>query len=181
VPAAMDEDLSGPGELFEDESFAAKKTGAELLDQRHVELHADLSQHEGVALGEHATPGLQIEHGNPARIVARKADLSLTIAAEVGEKNGLARYRAAQGAEDLLSDRSPGHSGFPADVGRLINHLARFGVNFLSAPQLDAGHLEVIALNAVLERRRRRRRCRSVARCCGAFRDWTPAVRAEPR
>src|SRR5262249_27409396 len=52
IASGMDEDGSRAGELFEDESFASKKSGAEFLDEGDVQLRARLRDQEAIALHE---------------------------------------------------------------------------------------------------------------------------------
>src|SRR5207247_2157102 len=52
VAASVDEHHAGTRELFQNESFTAEESRAQLLDEGHAKRHAVFSANKGVTLGE---------------------------------------------------------------------------------------------------------------------------------
>lgn len=160
----MDEDLSRAGELLENKPFAAEKSRPQPLHQSDIKLDTAFGEDERVTLGEYAAARLEIKDRKLARIVTSETNFTRPIGAEVGQKHRLSHHRAANRAKNLIADRAAAHARFPTRVGCLVDHLAGLRVDLLPRFEHDARDLQIVALNAVFERRDRlschnRRRC----------------------
>src|SRR5262249_45225166 len=122
------------------------------------DLHRSFGEDERVALRQHAAPGLEIEHSDLARIIAGEAYLPLAVAMKVRQKQRFAHHGAPKSAKDLIADGTAAHTRFPTHVGGLVHPLAGFGEDLLAWLELDPRDLQVITLNAVFKRPRRRGR-----------------------
>lgn len=92
-----------------------------------------------------------------AGIVAGKTSFAGDLGVKVGHHDRFAHEAAFDCAENLLTEIIAAHSGFSGDIGGFVDHLAGFGVNFLSGLQVHTCNLEIVALDRVLERLGRRR------------------------
>jgi len=146
---------SGAGPLAmkrEARELAAQLQARQARLEEHVARLESLQQ-ETVALDHHGLTAFQLENLDFAGIIARKTHLSAgSRGLEVGEEQRGAHQFALDGAQDPVADRVAAHAGFPEDAGGFVDHLAGFGVDLLAGLELDAGDLEVFALDGVIQR-----------------------------
>lgn len=157
--AGVHEGFAVAGELLQNEAFAAKQAGPELL----VEVQADLGAAGGgqetvflhdEALGQRA----QIDRNDGAGVRGREGYPALAVATpvrEVGEKQALAgdepATRRKQLAQDaLVGRRAIAHLGFESDGFVHVHHGAGLGDNGFLGVQFYFKHLNVGAENAVI-------------------------------
>ena len=108
-------------------------------------------------------PAGKIERLYAAGIVAGKADLAGAVRAEVSQEQRFAGDRAAQRAHQFLAQRVAAHARVPVNVGGLVHHPAGFGIDFLPGLQAHTRHLQVVALDGVVQAGGRLRRDRPAA------------------
>ena len=99
VTTCVNESHAGSGKPFEDESFAAEESRAELLDQRNGQLSGRLREKKRISLRQDALPRSQLKRLNAARIAAGEPDFPWTVGAEISHKQRLPRDSAAKSAE----------------------------------------------------------------------------------
>ena len=180
VAASVDKNDARTGELLEDETFATEEPRTETPDHGDVELDGALCKKEPIALNHDGLTGGKFEDLDFTRVVAGEPDLAVAgLSTEVGEEQRFAHQFPLERPDDLVGERLTGHAGGPIDVGRLVNHLAGFGVDLLARLQMDTSNLEVVALNVVAERFWKG--CRIVAGWGGITAEGLTAIDAEFR
>ena len=152
ITAGMYENGSRSDQFLENEPLSTEKAGAEFFDQCDAQLHAGLGEQKRIALRHNALPRREIECLDAPRITSREPDFTGAVRAKVREKQRFPGNGSTERAEQLLPDALSAHSRLPLHAGGFINHLPSFGVNFLSRFEAHARHLQVIALNGVIER-----------------------------
>ena len=153
IAAGVDENDARASEFFEDETLAAEEAGAEFPDKGDVEPDRRLGEQEAVALDQKGLAGREGEGLDFAGVVAGEADFPARAGrSEVGEEQRGAHQFALDGAQDPVADRVAAHAGFPEDAGGLVDHFAGFGIDLLAGLELDAGDLQVLALDGVIQR-----------------------------
>src|SRR5438034_2076655 len=124
----MNENRAGTGKLFEDETFTAKETGAQISHQRHVELYRALREQKCVALRHNTLAGRQFEGLNLSRVVSRESDFTWTHAVKVGQEQRLSSNGAPKRAQQFFTKCLAAHTRFPLSVIRLLIHFAVFSL-----------------------------------------------------
>ncbi len=155
VAASVDEDEAGASEFLENEAFSSEEARSEFLDERDAELDGRLGEEEGIALGKDGLAGGEFEGLDATRPGASEADFAGAFGAEVSDEERFSGDRTADGSEDFFTKGFAGHTGFPGDVLGFVDHFAGFGIKLLARSQADAGDLEILDDDGVLEGVRR--------------------------
>jgi hypothetical protein len=69
---------------------------------------------------------------------------------KIRQEQGFAHKLALQRPQDLVAQGFAAHAGIPLNYWLLVDHLAGLGVQLLARFEVDARHLQVVAMNFVV-------------------------------
>jgi hypothetical protein len=137
-------------QALQDETLTAEDAGAQPLGEGDLDLDAGGGAQEGALLTkESATDGRQVKRDDLAGVGGGEGRVTL-LAAVVGER-GDEEGLAGEGARQTFEDSAPG-GGRHLDAVLQKGHRPDLGAHALARVELDLDQLQIVAVDAVLNR-----------------------------